>query len=256
MNNGLIGYTGLVGSILKKKFDFNFFFNSKNISQIKGKQFDLIVCAGANAEKWKANKYPKKDKENILYLIESLKKIKCKKFILISTVDVFKIPNNVYENTLIDENCLNAYGYNRRLLEKFIEKNFKNRIIVRLPALVGPGLKKNIVFDFHNQHNINQIDSRHFFQFYPLDNLWKDIKIFLNTKIKLIHLTAEPVQVAEVAKVFSIKNFKNHVSSNVLNYNFKSKYSKKYFNKKFYNYSKKESLRAIKKFKMEEKKKI
>ena len=107
MDNALIGYTGFLGSNLKKQNDFNFFYNSKNINEIKNKSFDLIVCCAPNAEKWLATKEPLKDLNNIKNLIENLNNVICKKFILLSTVDVFYNPIDVNENTLIDEKKLN-----------------------------------------------------------------------------------------------------------------------------------------------------
>ena len=144
MKNALIGYTGFLGSNLKLQNKFDFFFNTKNINNIKNNSYDLVVCCAPNAEKWLANKNPNNDLENIEKLISNLKYIKCNKFILLSTVDVFSLPSNVDEDTLVEEKNLKPYGLNRRSLEKFVEKNFPNKMIVRLPGLVGPGLKKNI----------------------------------------------------------------------------------------------------------------
>ena len=120
-------------------------------------------------------------------------------FILISTVDVFKSPVDVNECTEIDEEGLHAYGLNRRLLEKFIESQFKNYLIVRLPGLVGPGLRKNILFDFLNNNNLNMIESRGVFQFYPMVNLWQDIEVSLSNSLNLVHLTSCPLSVSEIA---------------------------------------------------------
>ena len=127
---------------LKKQNKFNYFYNSKNINEIKNKNFDLIVCCAPNAEKWIANKEPLKDLNNIKKLIENINHIRCKKFILLSTVDVFFNPIDVDENTLINENKLEPYGLNRRFFEKFIQDKFEDHLIIRLPALVGNGLKK------------------------------------------------------------------------------------------------------------------
>ena len=61
----LIGYTGLIGSnflrqIKQKNLKIDCF-NSKNISKINTKnKYDLVFCAALPAEKWYANKYPKK----------------------------------------------------------------------------------------------------------------------------------------------------------------------------------------------------
>ena len=60
-----------------------------------------------------------------------------------------------------------------------------NHNIIRLPALVGEGLKKNALFDIKNNNNVDLIDSRNSYQFYPLKNLWKDIKKTLELKKKL-----------------------------------------------------------------------
>lgn len=82
------------------------------------------------------------DKACIDSLIDHLKTVKAKKFILISTVDVFKSPVNVDENSPIILDELKPYGYNRRRLELFVKKNFTSHLIVRLPGLVGSGLKR------------------------------------------------------------------------------------------------------------------
>ena len=57
-STALIGYTGFVGSNLLRQRPFDACFNSSNIDQIAGRSFDLVVCCGARAEKWKANADP------------------------------------------------------------------------------------------------------------------------------------------------------------------------------------------------------
>ena len=123
-NDALIGFSGFVGSTLLKQSKFSSKYRSTNIQEIEGKSFDTVVCAGAPAKKWLANKEPTEDLKIINKLIDHLKTITCKKFILISTVDVFKFPQGVNEKTLVDELDLHAYGLHRRLLEKFTETHF------------------------------------------------------------------------------------------------------------------------------------
>ena len=65
---GIIGYTGLIGKILFKELNYErkfllYKYNSKNIEKIGNKNFDKIYCAGLPAEKWKANKFPLKDRQ-------------------------------------------------------------------------------------------------------------------------------------------------------------------------------------------------
>ena len=128
MKSALIGYTGFVGSILCEQFQFDDFYNSKNIEDIQGKTYDLVVCAGAPAEKWKANKDPETDLRTISRLLSCFESVQTKSFVVISTVDVYKIPILVDENTLIDKDCLSPYGKHRFILENFFFNLFIYRI--------------------------------------------------------------------------------------------------------------------------------
>ncbi|XBS68587.1 hypothetical protein ABK905_18260 [Acerihabitans sp. KWT182] len=122
--DALIGYSGFVGSSLLRQRTFDCLYRSTNIHEIDGMKFNTVICAGAPAQKWIANKDPVEDLKKIKSLIDHLEKISCKKFILISTVDVFKNSQSVDENSAIDEQDLHAYGYHRRLLEKFVADFF------------------------------------------------------------------------------------------------------------------------------------
>jgi nucleoside-diphosphate-sugar epimerase len=247
MKNALIGYNGFLGSNLKHQTEFDFFFNSKNIENIKNNRYDLVICCAPNAEKWLANKEPIKDLENINKLILNLKDIKCNKFILLSTVDVFSTPHDINEDTLIDEKNLEPYGLNRRILEKFIETNFNNRLIIRLPGLVGPGLKKNAIFDLHNDNEILKIDSRNLYQFYPVVNLWKSIILAHNLNIKLVHFNSEPISVFDIAKYCFGKVFINKLNNLIQNYDLKSLYVDDLFGRSgSYFYNKSEIINYIK----------
>ena len=254
--NLLIGSSGYVGSTLRAQTHFDFLYNSHNIASIKKEIDGVVVCAGAPAKKWIANKNPSADLKNIKKLITYIKSVRCVTFILISTIDVFKIPNNVDENSHVDENGLIPYGMHRRMLENFVKNNFKNHLIVRLPGLVGPKLRKNIIFDFLNNNNLDQIDSRGMYQFYPMVNLWRDIQIALKEKINLIHLTAEPITVADVSKFGFNKIFNHILSSSPINYDMKTLYAKLFGAKGNYQYSRDETIQAIRAYAQSEPKNL
>ncbi len=242
---GLIGHTGFIGTTLKKQYQFDAFYNSSNIETIQDNEFDLLVCAGAQAKKWMANKYPEKDRQSIQGLIKSLSKVSCKNFILISTVDVFKDPHGVNELSEINIDNLHPYGLNRRELEIFVEAKFSNTLIVRLPGLIGPGLKKNIIYDLHNRNNLEIVDSRNIFQFYPVINLWDDIQIARRLETNVIHLTSEPLSVREISKEAFGKDFNNPLDNKVISYNFESIFATQMGGEGSYTYSKRESLQSI-----------
>lgn len=60
----------------------------------------------------------------------------------------------VNEDMPVDEDSLQPYGLHRRYLETFVESQFPQHLIVRLPSLVGPGLHKNVIFDFLSDNNL------------------------------------------------------------------------------------------------------
>src|SRR5205823_13274352 len=102
------------------------------------------------AEKWIANAKPETDRESIAGLVRCLERVTAKRFVLISTVDVFPTPSGVDEESTVPASP-QAYGRNRRWLEEEIDKRF-GALVVRLAAMYGPGLKKNTIFDLLNDN--------------------------------------------------------------------------------------------------------
>jgi dTDP-4-dehydrorhamnose reductase len=245
MSNALIGYSGFVGSTLLRQRSFDHLYRSTNIAGIRKSRFDLLICAGAPAQKWIANRDPQGDAANISALIEDLDRTACKRFVLISTVDVFEDPLGVDEHTSPDERRLQPYGMNRLRLERFVEKRFPEALVIRLPGLVGPGLRKNVIYDLLNDNNVDAIDSRGIFQFYPMVNLWKDIEVGLDAGLRLLHLTAAPISVAEVAREGFGRDFGQAVVTSPAEYDLRSRYASLFGVTGPYQYSKRETLLAV-----------
>ena len=149
--NILVGYTGFVGGNLYVSGAFERGFNSKNIQEAYGLKPELLVYAGLRAEKYLANNFPEKDMELIRKAEENIAKIDPQRLVLISTVDVYRNPVGVDEDTQIDLDGLQAYGANRYRLEKWVRKHYPDALIIRLPALFGRNLKKNFIYDFLHQ---------------------------------------------------------------------------------------------------------
>ena len=146
----LVGYTGFVGSNIYATGEFDAVYNSKNIEEAYGTNPDLLIYAGMRAEKYLANNFPEKDMELIYQAEENITKINPKKLVLISTIDVFKVPKGVDENSEIDTDNLHAYGYNRYQLELWVREKYPDALIIRLPGLFGKNIKKNFIYDFIN----------------------------------------------------------------------------------------------------------
>lgn len=197
----LLGSTGFVGSNLLRQTTFDQRFHSTDIDKIRGETFSEVVCAAAPAAKWKANANPAADLANIRRLLDALETVRAGRFILISTVDVYPDPSGVDETTEIDELSSSPYGAHRRMLEKFVASRF-NSSIIRLPALFGPGLKKNAIYDLLNDNDVQKIDRRGMFQFYDLGHLWSDIEVAVSNQLQLVNFATEPVAVSEIASRF------------------------------------------------------
>lgn len=245
MTHALIGYSGFVGSTLLKQREFDAQYRSTNIDEIARKSFDCAVCAGAPAQKWIANCHPDDDLKSIERLIRNLQQVECKTFVLISTVDVFSSPIGVTEYTPVDEQKLHAYGLHRRHLEKFVQAHFPRHLIVRLPGLVGPGLRKNIIFDLLNHNKLDNIESRSVFQFYPMVNLWSDIETALAAGLDLIHLTASPISVADVSRLGFGRPFNQQLEAPPARYDMQTRHASLFGSTTRYQYSDRETALAI-----------
>ena len=140
---------------------------------------------------------------------------------------------------------MHAYGLHRRLLEKFVEQYFPSYLIVRLPGLVGPGLRKNVIFDFLNNNNLHAIESRGVFQFYPMINLWYDIQIALKAGLSLVHLTAEPISVADVSLQGFGRPFMQTLENPPARYDMQTRHAQIFGSLGQYQYSARETIQAI-----------
>jgi len=226
MSRAIVGYTGFVGSNLLQFYKFDYFYNSKNFSEASNMTFDEIYFCGVPAIKWKANKYPQEDIDIIDGIKEILKTIKVNKIVLISTIDVYDDVDKEYDEDYDCDWVINHhYGRNRYMFEKFVKTNFPNYHIIRLPALFGKGLKKNVIYDLINNNQIDKIPINSLFQWYDLDCLRQDIDIIINNEIKLCNLFTEPIDTQDIINLFNYEANSCSNNEKPLVYNTKTKYS-------------------------------
>jgi nucleoside-diphosphate-sugar epimerase len=195
----LIGHTGFVGSNLLRAGGFDSMFNSSNYRDIAGRRFDEVVCAGVAAAKWIANKEPEADRAGIAALTDVLAQADIGRFVLISTIDVYPDPGMAVDETFDPAGQPNhAYGTNRLALEKWVAARHADHLIVRLPALFGPGLKKNVLFDLLHDNGVEKINPAGRFQFYPVKRLAADIATAAAADLRLVNLFTEPVAMSTI----------------------------------------------------------
>ena len=202
MKNILIGHTGFVGGNLKAQYDFDLLINRENIDLLKNLEAQRVICCALPAAKWLANKNPEEDYKNMMRLCDSISNLKAKKFILISTIDVYPTNQGLDESYDCNVQANHAYGANRLKFEEFVKNHFADHHILRLPALFGEGLKKNIIYDLIHDNCLNAINPLSSFQWYPLSRLKNDIEIIEANNLRLVNLFTQPVKTQTIIQSF------------------------------------------------------
>jgi nucleoside-diphosphate-sugar epimerase len=243
----LIGHTGFVGSNLMKRQNFTHLYNSKNFQEMRGEDFDLVVCAGVSAVKWWANQNETADRGAIAALEDVLGTIAAGSFVLVSTVDVYANPVGVDEATPVPAEG-QPYGRHRRQFEQFVEDRFRDVLVVRLPGLFGAGLKKNLIFDALNGRDLSGFDQDSSFQFYPLDRLSADIATANRGGLHLVNLAAEPVSVRQVLQVLTGRDWTHKTANPPIAYDMRTRHAGLWGKSVPYLVTAEESLRAIASF--------
>jgi nucleoside-diphosphate-sugar epimerase len=220
----LIGHTGFVGSNLSAAHPWTHRFNSKNIGDIVGQSFDTIVCAGVQAVKYWANQHPTEDWQGIEALLHPLRGVKAKRFVLLSTIDVYPSPLGVTEAELpTPEN--HAYGRHRLAVEQSIAKQFEKVHIIRLPGLFGPGIKKNVIYDLLHRNCLDAIQPASAFQYYHLKHLGADILKVMEHDLSLLNLATEPIQTQTILDALAPDEAIGANAGGIGRYDFRSLYA-------------------------------
>jgi nucleoside-diphosphate-sugar epimerase len=209
MSDALIGHTGFVGGNLAAQHRFDATFNSKNIESIRGRRFRRLVVSAMPAEMWVANRDPDSDRAALERLWASVAQCRAEEVAVVSTVAVYPIPIAVDEDTFIDWTFATAYGRNRLELERRVRWTFPRAVAVRLPALYGPGLKKNAVYDLLHDNQVSNLHADSKYQFYSTTRVWRDVEVAIASGLGVVNLATEPVTVREVAGAAFGKDFAN-----------------------------------------------
>jgi len=108
--------------------------------------------------------------------------------------------------------------------------------------------RKNVIFDFLNNNNVSAIESRSIFQFYPMVNLWSDIQTALQAKLRLVHLTAVPISIADVATQGFGMQFSQEQENPPASYDMRTRHAKIFGTEGDYQYSVRETVQAIRSY--------
>jgi hypothetical protein len=102
-----------------------------------------------------------------------------------------------------------------------------------------------VIFDFLNGNNLHAIESQGVFQFYPMVNLWYDIQTALEARLPLVHLTAEPISVADVSLKGFGKPFTQSLSNRPARYDLQTRHAEIFGSSSRHQYSAHDTIQAI-----------
>lgn len=201
----LVGATGFVGMNLQRFIEFDYKYNSTNLDDIDFAPdgCDLFLSC-LPATKWLVNKNPELDLQNAMQIFSKINNKKYNKVFLFSTIDVYQ-DTGLFADENVTPTFKNlGYGHNRYIFEDLVAQNlqYKSIKILRLPALFGPYLKKNILFDIKNSNNIDDININSYYQWYNIDRIGTDIDITTYMDETIINLFPEPVSTRKIVASF------------------------------------------------------
>ena len=153
----VLGGRGFVGSAFARLFDRRgiphaLVGREDQPASVQG--CDVLVNAAGNSVKYLADRDPSADfSRSVSLAVSASQAFRPRLHVLLSSVDVYanlERPESTTEDTPLDAMQTSMYGFHKQLAELCVKRHNASWLIVRLAGMVGPGLRKNPVFDILN----------------------------------------------------------------------------------------------------------
>lgn len=154
----LVGGEGFVGSAFARlltavREPFQIVTRS-NFEEFEGASCDVLINANGNSKKFLADRDPSWEFDaSVFSVVKSLNTIKVGTYVHLSTGDVYptqRTPQETREDLALDVARMSRYGLHKYVAETMVRGSHKNWLIFRMGGFVGPGLKKNAIYDMLN----------------------------------------------------------------------------------------------------------
>ena len=126
----------------------------ENYDSLIGSSCDLLINANGNSKKFLGNQDPKWEfQASVASVRNSLVDFDFKKYLFLSTSDVYpdcSSLDSTREESVPQPSEISTYGFHKYLAEQCVQHAAGEWLIVRMGGFVGPGLKKNAVYDILN----------------------------------------------------------------------------------------------------------
>ena len=151
----LLGGTGFVGSGFARELartDTPFeVITRQNYDQFVGRSCDLLINANGNSSKLLGKADPKTEfRASVLSVRDSLVDFKFDTYLFLSSSDVYADASSAAltdERSKVDVAAQSPYGFHKYLAEQCVQHAAPRWLVIRQGGFVGPGIKKNAVFD-------------------------------------------------------------------------------------------------------------
>lgn len=152
----VVGANGFVGSafgrLLERAPDVTLVpITRESRAAYRGQSFDVVIDASGNARRFFAEEHPTEEFDASVYQhLRTLHELPAALQVHVSSVDVYadlRSPATTREDTAIDVGAQSHYGFHKLLAEQVARHYAKRWLVVRLAGMVGPGLRKNPVYD-------------------------------------------------------------------------------------------------------------
>ncbi len=122
-----------------------------NWEALAERRCDVLINAAGNSKKFLSDRDPVADFDaTVRMTFDSLHRFKFDRYVLCSSCDVYDDyadPSRTREDAPIDPARQSRYGFHKQLAEQLARYEAKQAMIIRFGGFVGPGLKKNPIFD-------------------------------------------------------------------------------------------------------------
>jgi nucleoside-diphosphate-sugar epimerase len=131
---------------------------------LPGDAFDVVLdCNGDSRRFWAEENAEESFQANVVSVVARATRLRCRKYLYLSTIDVYgdNCDNLALttEDAAIDLINIDAYGLQKYLAEQIVVHYCRRPLILRLGTLIGPGLRKNPIYDALNHAPIRQTRS-------------------------------------------------------------------------------------------------
>lgn len=122
-----------------------------NYESLRGTACDVFINANGNSRKFLANHEPLMDfDQSVRSVADSVEAFRAGLYIFLSTGDVYPEqhePAVTHESQPLNPARQSRYGLHKTMAEMLVRNTQKQWLIVRMGGFVGPGMKKNAIFD-------------------------------------------------------------------------------------------------------------